>query len=182
MSLFIEKNILRIEIPNSEASINAQHKGIKDRTVGGYYLSNEYDKAYEFLNHLEGNFYIDFLRVYINISPLISKLDEGNLTKAFKNNMLPQKTCLKSIKYLIDHGDSLHKISPPLINENRKYIKLPNDDLVNDFRDLCLGNLTNILIRKMGIDSFLIYVEDNQKLEEYIKTGAIANWIDQYYD
>lgn len=176
MSTFIYNDMLRIEIPNSEASINAQHKGIKDRTVGGYYLSNEYDKVYEFLNHLEGNFYIDFLRVYINITPLISQLDEKKLTKIFKNNMLPQQASLGSIKHLIDHGDGLYKILPPTINDQKKYIKFANDQLTNDFKDLCLGNLTNILIKKMGSDSFLIYVEDNQKLDEYIKTGEIANW------
>lgn len=176
MSIIIKDDILTIELPNSEATINAQHNGIKDRTVNGYYLSNNYDEIYEFLNHLEGNFYVDFLRVYNNISSLIMRIDDENLSGGFKAKLLPQKACLDSLKYLISNGKSLYKISSPTINDQRKYIKFPNDRAIVDFKDLCLGDLTNIIIKKMGIDSFLIYAEDNNKLDEFIKSKQIVEW------
>lgn len=176
MSIIINNDILTIKLPNSEATINAQHNGIKDRTVNGYYLSNNYEEVYEFLNHLEGNFYVDFLRVYNNISSLIFRLDEEKLNGAFKTNLLPQKACLDSLKYLISNGNGLYKISSPTINDQRKYIKFPNDRAIVDFKDLCLGDLTNIIIKKMGVDSFLIYAEDNKKIDEYIKTKQIVEW------
>ena len=40
MSLIIYKDYIEITIPNSEASIDAQHVGIKDRSVGSYYMSD----------------------------------------------------------------------------------------------------------------------------------------------
>ena len=177
MSTVINDNILRIELPNSEAVIHAQHNGIDNKTVNGYYLNNQYDKVYKFLNNLEGNFYIDFLRTYNNINPLILRLDKEKWNEVFKDKLIPQRSSLDAIKYLIKKDKSLYKISPPIINDQKKYIKLPsNDDCIKYFKELCLGNLTNIIIQKLGIDSFLIYVEDNNKLDKFIETKEIFDW------
>ena len=176
MAIIIKNDVLYIELPNSEATINAQHNGIKDRTDNSYYLINNYDEIFKFLNELNGNFYIDFLRVYDNISKLINKLKDNNLSGAFKANLVPQEACLNSIKYLLSNNDGLLKIGSPSINDQKKYIKLPNEREIIDFKDLCLGDLVNIVIKKMSSDSFIIYAEDNNKLEQYIKSKEIIEW------
>lgn len=176
MSIIVKNDILTIELPNSEATINAQHNGIKDRTVNGYYLSNNFDEIYSFLNELNGNFYIDFLRTYNNMNKLIERLKNENFYGAFKSNLVPQIACLDSIKYLLSKNSGLYKTTSPSINDQRKYIKLPNDKEIIDFKDLCLGDLTNIIIKKMGNDTFLIYAEDNNKLDDLIKTKKIIEW------
>lgn len=57
MAMFLDEtnNLLRFDIPNSEASIDAQHFGIKDRTVGQYYMSEQYEICNGFLENLEGD-------------------------------------------------------------------------------------------------------------------------------
>ena len=66
MALIIYDNRIEISIPNSEAMICAQHVGIKDRTVGSYYMSESAGDVIAFLNNLKGEFYIDFYRTIQN--------------------------------------------------------------------------------------------------------------------
>ena len=49
-----DNNIIRIDVPNSEANINAQHWGIKDREVGSYYMSDNSLKCINFLSDFIG--------------------------------------------------------------------------------------------------------------------------------
>ena len=52
MALLLKEDRIEISIPNSEASICAQHEGIKDRSVGSYYMSDIYEnvkKKYDFI-------------------------------------------------------------------------------------------------------------------------------------
>ena len=45
MALLLKEDRIEITVPNSEASICAQHEGIKDRTVGSYYMSDIYENV-----------------------------------------------------------------------------------------------------------------------------------------
>ena len=49
-----DNNIIRIDVPNSEANINAQHWGIKDREVGSYYMSDNSLKCINFFSDFIG--------------------------------------------------------------------------------------------------------------------------------
>ena len=59
MALLLKEDRIEITVPNSEASICAQHEGIKDRTVGSYYMSDIYENVKEFLNDFVGLYYIN---------------------------------------------------------------------------------------------------------------------------
>ena len=133
MAIRFDNNKLIIELPNSEATINAQHNGIKDRT---------------------------------------------GLHAAFKMKLQPQEASLGGILYLIKTHDDLYKIDNPSINDQRKYIKFPSLDFnINNFKDVCIGDLTYIVFEKIGIDTFLIYAEDNNRIDELLKNKIVLKWM-----
>ena len=73
-------NMLVIHIPNSEASVDAQHNGGKDTTVGSYYMSEMQPEVHEFLNDFEGDFYIDLALVVRNAKEIYKELIDKNLS------------------------------------------------------------------------------------------------------
>jgi len=163
MSMYIKNDMLIVEVPNSEANLSAQFLGIKDRTVGQYYMSEIQDQVLSFLNNLEGNYYIDFLRTKQNIAKYIEKLKSSDFEKCLKSRLKPQIAALESIEWIHNEGKSLHKINPPSINSQKKYLKLDNDDnFIRIFKDLILGDLITINIQKLSFDSFLLYLDINK--------------------
>ena len=79
MEIFVDR--IEVHVPNSEALIEAQHYGIKDRTVGQYYMSEKSNEVIGFLNNLQGVFYLDFHISRSNIIALIEKLKENEKVK-----------------------------------------------------------------------------------------------------
>lgn len=159
MSMYIKNDMLVIEVPNSEASLSAQFLGIKDRTVGQYYMSEIQDEVLSFLNNLEGNFYIDFLRTKYNLETFIHYLKESGFENCLKSKLKPQIAALESINWIHNEGKSLHKINSPSVNVNRKYLKLDNsDNFIRIFKDLIVGDLITINIHKVSSNAFLIYL------------------------
>ena len=73
--IFDEKTkVLRFDVPNSEATIEAQHFGILDRTVGAYYMSDNSNFCKCFLNQFDGEYYIDISLVKRNAEKIINKI------------------------------------------------------------------------------------------------------------
>jgi len=159
MSMYIKDDILVIEVPNSEANLSAQFLGIKDRTVGQYYMSEIQDQVVLFLNNMKGNFYIDFLRTKYNLENYINYLKEKGFENCLKSKLKPQIAALESISWIHNEGKSLHKINPPTINQNKKYLKLDNtDNFIRIFKDLIIGDIITINILRMSSNSFLIFL------------------------
>jgi hypothetical protein len=174
MEIFVDR--IEVHVPNSEALIEAQHYGIKDRTVGQYYMSEKSNEVIGFLNNLQGVFYLDFHISRSNIIALIEKLKDNRLENCFKTNLISQYSTLKTIDWLITK-DHLYEISPPSINENNKYLKF---DLTNTYQKcffrLCLGDLTKIVIRKMSSDCFVIYLDENGTFQSKLDNNEFNNW------
>ena len=171
MSLILNNNRIEIVIPNSEASICAQHEGIKDRTVGSYYMSDIYNDVYNFLNHLKGNYYIDMLRTYKNMKELYDYIEEKEKFQLFKNALVDQLTIMNDLSIELNK-ETLYKIDPPTVNENYKYLKFDrNDQIVKYFEDLLLGDLTSIIIRKLSNDTFIIYGETVEEYKEKLENN-----------
>jgi len=163
MSMYIKNDMLIVEVPNSEANLSAQFLGIKDRTVGQYYMSEIQDEVLSFLNNLEGNFYIDFLRTKQNIGYYIKKLKDSGFEQCLKSKLKPQIACLESIEWIHTEGKSLHKINPPSVNSKKKYLKLDNNDnFVRIFKDLIIGDLITINIQQLSFNSFLLFLDINK--------------------
>lgn len=182
MSMIIdeENKILRIDVPNSEANINAQHCGIKDRTVGAYYMSENYNLCSTFLCGFSGEYLIDLSACVTNAKRYLDFLIENNYSKAFKNQLTPQLNALEAMKWLIKNNEShFYKICPPFVNENQKYMKLDNNDAtINLFKTLVLGDLVSIYIRKVGENGFILYLDKNPKFKNLIDKNVILNWME----
>ncbi len=181
MSMLIdeEKRVLRFDVPNSEANINAQHCGIKDRTVGSYYMSDCYELCAAFLANFEGEYFIDVPLCIRNAKSVLDLLKEKGYQKAFKSELTPQFNALVALEWsLSDPNEYFHKINAPSVNEQQKYLKLDNDDdVITLFKTLVLGDLVSIYIKKVGQNGFLIYLDKNPKFNELMDNNDVLRWM-----
>lgn len=180
MSMIIEEDnkILRFDVPNSEASINAQHFGIADRTVGSYYMSENYELCKSFLDDFEGEYYIDISLTIRNIKKILAILKDRDYSNAFKSLLVPQFKNLEALEWLLQTGDYYYQMKSPTVNDNQKYLKLDNeDDVVNSFRSLILGDLCSLYIKKIGSNGYMFYVDKNPSFDEIIKGNKVLKWM-----
>lgn len=180
MAMFLDEtnNLLRFDVPNSEASIDAQHFGIKDRTVGQYYMSEQYEICNGFLENLEGEYYIDVALSLNNAKQIIAKLKDLNYKNAFKNNLVPQERALEVFEWALNNNGGFYKINPPTINDKQKYLKLDNEDtMVVNFKSLVIGDLCSVNFKKIGKNGFVIYVDKIDSFDQIIKDNKVLNWM-----
>lgn len=181
MVLDEDKMILRFDVPNSEANINAQHCGIKDRTVGSYYMSENYGLCSSFLADFKGEYFLDIPLCVRNAKIILDLLKEKGYQKAFKNELVPQFSAVKALDWLVSScdGDFFYKIKAPSVNDQQKYLKLDNEDeAVTSFKTLVLGDLVSIYIKKIGLNGFLIYLDKNPKFDELINNNKVLKWME----
>ena len=179
MALTINGNYVIISIPNSEAGINAQHYGIKDRTVGMYYLSEMFDEVNKMLSLEDENskYYVDFVKTYNNAKHLYDSLKSRNLNQAFKSDLDLMKVTLDSINKQVEQGNDLFEIDKPTVNDQKKYIKFNVENAYFiSLRDVCLGDLSKIVIQRLSKNCFRIYMETIDNLDELIYNGTIKKW------
>lgn len=176
MSLLLKDDRIEISIPNSEASICAQHEGIKDRTVGSYYMSDIFENVKNFLNGFDGNYYIDFSKTYYNMNKLYEEIEKMDKISLFKSSLMDQYAIMDEVYELLNSNrDSLIQIPNPSVNDNMKYLKFDRTNkYIKMFEDLLLGDITSIIIKKMSKDCFVIY---GAYLDEY-KTKLEYNLVD----
>lgn len=174
-----ENNILRFDVPNSEAAIEAQHCGIKDRTVGQYYMSEQYELCNEFLSSLEGDYYIDLVLSVRNAKAIIDKLTNLNYNKAFKQQLNPQRTAIEALTWAIDGGEYFYKMKAPTINDKKKYLKLDNEDeMILSIKTLIIGDLCSLYIKKIGKNGFIFYLDKNPNFDSLLKQNEILKWME----
>lgn len=156
MALYFLNDKIEIIIPNSEASIIAQHIGIKDRTVGAYYMSENYDGVKVFFNNFNGKIYLDLFRTKQNLENMFNYIIEENKTNLFKSNIIEQLTLINDIES--NKKYDYYEIKMPVVNENQKYIKfIKEENNIKLFEDLLLGDLTKIVIKKLNNNTFIMY-------------------------
>ena len=176
MALLLKEDRIEISIPNSEASICAQHEGIKDRSVGSYYMSDIYENVKNFLNNFEGNYFIDLSKTYFNMNKLYEDIEEMEKISLFKSSLMDQYAIMDEIYELLNSNrESLVQIPNPSVNDNIKYLKLDRTNkYVKMFQDLLLGDVTSITIKKISRDCFIItgsYLpEYKEKIENIISS------------
>lgn len=179
MILNDEKNVLVFDVPNSEASINAQHRGIVDRTVGSYYMSENYELCKTFLSDFNGEYYLDLLFSIRNVKAIIQAIEEKNNSDKFKEGLIPQKKAIEALEWYISKDENYYSIKSPTVNDNQKYLKLDNTDTVVElFRTLILGDLCSLNFKKIGKDGYIIYIDKNTNFNQIIETNIPSKWKD----
>ena len=180
MSMVInqEKRELVFIVPNSEAPMEAQHKGIANRTVGSFYMSDRYDDCYDFLNAFEGFFYIDIGQSISNAICFLEKIKNKGLANAFKNTLRPQFDAVDALKWYREQEKcNYYAIACPTVNEQKKYLKFDNGDQVYKlFKTFLLGDLTKLIIKKIGDNGFMIYVDECDDFDSKIDNGVVSKW------
>lgn len=180
MSMIIDKeqNILRFDVPNSEANLNAQHHGGKPRTVGAYYMSENSKACREFLNDLCGRYYIDVNLCLKNINEILEFLKKNNYIEAYRDKLIPQEKQIEALKWALSSNEYFHEIPAPTINENEKYLKLDNtDDFITSIKTLILGDLCSLFFKKIGSDGFIIYIDKCPRFDEIVVENTILKWM-----
>lgn len=182
MALEIKNNLLIFSIPNSEAVINVQRKTEKTRTVGSYYLSNLADKAEEFLNGLNGHFYVDLNASFLYCEDFFNKLLE-NCRSLYRNDLYYLESAMKDIRWSASKNpdSQFFETFPPTIIDSRKYLKFPDQGTqMGLFRSLCLGDVTELIIEKLSTNTFRVYVRPKKAaLGAVTSVKALENWLKQ---
>ncbi len=171
-------NVIRIDVPNSEANINAQHCGIKDRGVGSYYMSENYVKCIEFLANFTGEYFIDIPLSVLNAKAILQTLKAKNYECAFKSNLAAQFNAVNAFEWATKDGEYFHKMKAPSVNDRQKYLKLDNEDeMVVLFKTLILGDLTSIFIKKIGDNGFVFYLDKCPDFDQKIENNTVLKWM-----
>lgn len=180
MSMIIdeEKRELVFIVPNSEAPLEAQHKGIANRTVGSFYMSDRYFACYDFLNTFKGEFYFDIGLCLSNAKRYLEILKNKGLANAFKNNLHPQFDAIAALEwYAKQEKCNYYLITPPSVNEQKKYLKFDNTDQVYKLlKTFLLGDLTKLVIKKMGSSGFIIYIDSCDDFDDKVSNGVVSKW------
>jgi len=162
----VDKSGFVIEIPNSEAAIGSQRVGIKDRTVGQYYLSNQAEEIGELLSGMALQSFIDFGASYLHMRDFITKLSLIGVDRLYKNGFVAIENSLKTIERI---GNSLSnllmfKIENPRVSLSRKYLKMSSrKEFFRVFSNLVLGDITEIVFEKLNNNTLRIFVRPAYK-------------------
>ncbi len=178
MEINFEKQELVFTIPNSESPLEAQHKGISNRTVGSFYMSDRYQECFLFLNQFKGDFFVDIPLCITQITTLLNQLKQNHLEDSFKSKLMPQFDAIEALKWYVD-GEKckFYKISAPTVNEQKKYLKFDNlDGVYKLLKTLLLGDLTKLIIKKIGANGFIVYIDFIDDLEKKITNRTISKW------
>ena len=182
MSMELIKNAsIVVTIPNSEAVVKNQLKGIEDRTVGMFYTNDNGARKEEimdfFNNFNDSNIYqINILKTkeyskYVtkHIFPLEDKFKYG--LSNYKENILTFKN--SNSDYIKINSISLSE------NNNSRYLKFDrNDDISNKFYNILLGDISTLVITKIDEFTFELFpsiqissILENIRNETFIDSG-----------
>lgn len=163
MTLNKEKNYIRVLIPNSEATISAQIKNIKDSEVTGYYTNDKEEVKKEIVTFLDNDY--DYIICVNDVLNMVSKLNEyiTDFSSIYKDSM---SSINDSYEYFKVNANKYLRIPRMHYSgvENR-YLKFENQDpVVKKLRAILYGDITGFDIIKDENDKYYIispFVKDN---------------------
>jgi hypothetical protein len=171
MATNLFRNTLVINVPNSEAPIINQLKGISDSEVTGFYTNDDPQKYQEIKDFFDG-FKLDF----IVDSRLMANYQKDYKKKVFKFSSL-FKSGLQEIEgNFVDFVHSDKKIKKLYYGgEKNRYLKFDiTDKLTKKFKELIIGAITQIVIEK-NLDHFRIYLKFIDNCEYFLSSKATFN-------
>lgn len=159
MSMILEKenNRIKVLIPNSEATISAQIKNIKDSEVTGYYTNDKDEIKKELTDFLSQDY-----NYILSIKETISTMEELNKYKdefgyIFKDSM---NNVNESYNYFNNITEKFIRIPKMYFSGvDNRYFKFDNQDLiVKNLRNILYGDITGFyILRNDEIKVYVIY-------------------------
>ena len=185
MSMILEKdqNRIKVIIPNSEATISAQLKCIKDSEVTGYYMNDKEEIKKEFVNYLADEF--DYLLNVPATVDVITRIKDNfydDYKEIYKDNFSSLES---SLNYFKSINNNVLRIPRMFYSgQNNRYFKFENSDpAVKKLREILYGDITGFYISKNNnyyiITPYL--VENAKEILEKRKTKILNNSDIQYW-
>jgi hypothetical protein len=147
----INRDFIQFHIPNSETIIECQRKGIKDRSVGQYYIGNNIKAIEDFLRDFDLLYFVDFANSYVSLEAFLLKIKNLGVDKLYKYEMKASLDAIELIKEAIskDHSNSFFRVEKPKLGLSKKYLKIESKmSIYSLFKQLILGDLIDLILEK----------------------------------
>lgn len=167
MSMILEKenNLIKVLIPNSEATISAQIKNIKDSEVTGFYTNDKEDLKKEIVEFLSKDY--DY---FLNVNDVVRTIEKLNNYKddfgyIYKDSM---SSIDSSYQFFTNFPNEYVRIPKMFYSGvDNRYFKFDNQDpVVKKLRAILYGDITG----------FNIIREDDQQqyiISPFVKDGVM---------
>ena len=186
MSMILEKdnNRIKVVIPNSEATISAQLKCIKDSEVTGYYMNDKEEVKKEFVDYLAEEYeYILNVPATVQLIKTIKDEFYEDYNMIYKDNL---SSLEKSLDYFSRVNNNFIRIPKMYYSgQNNRYYKFENTDVViKKLREILYGDITGFYISKQNnyyvITPFLVEnakdILEKRKDKILNENNAIQYW------
>lgn len=184
MAMYLHNEKIVVDIPNSEAVVDCQIKGIKDRDVTGYYTNDDRSlkKGIEtFFGNFDMAFEIDVWHTQLYVNNINEKVMP--LKKSFKSGLANFNSNANVFNE--------NKLIPAMFfgGTDGRYLKFDNNNLIcKAFKNILLGDITSLIIEK-NEGKFILYPvlrKDFLKIlarkSEMHTKQELADILDYYYE
>ena len=165
MILDKEKNSIRVLIPNSEATISAQIKNIKDSEVTGFYTNDKEELKKEIVDFLASDY--DYIVKVDDILNMISELNKykDDFGYIYKDSM---SSINDSYEYFKANANKYLRIPRMYYSGvDNRYFKFENQDpVVKKLRAILYGDITGFDILKNDNEKYYI-------ISPFIRNNAV---------
>ena len=176
-----DASIITIIPPNSEVGMDWQRFGNRPRTVGGYYVSRKGEEVKTFLYDFYGSYSIDLLKSYFLCKELYENLIQ-NCSGYYCDGLRNLKQTINYINALLaDRKEAELVFEAHLsLTDSGKYLHIDNinDNSINLFKKMILGDIIEIVIKKVNDKAFTIYLRPRKGVTSYLADSSLfGRWL-----
>lgn len=170
------KNVLTVSIPNSEATISAQIKNIKDSEVGGFYTNDKEDIKSQIVEFLSQPY--DYLLDIQATLDLITKLNDlkSEYSSLYKDSM---SNLASSYEYFSNINTKYLRIPKMYYSGiDNRYFRFDNlDPVIKKLRAILYGDITGFNILKYNDNFYLVapFIKENANIVLSNKKSKMYN-------
>ncbi len=176
-----DRSIITIIPPNSEVSQDWQRLGNKPRTVGGYYVSKKESEIKSFLYDFYGSYSINLVISYYLCKELYEALIE-HCAGYYVDGLNHLKQTLNYIKALLAERKETQLIFDARLSltDSGKYLHIENinDNRISFFKRMILGDVIEIVIKRIDDKTFTIYLRPREGVTHYLEDYSLfGRWL-----
>ena len=188
MILEKEKNRIKVLIPNSEATVSAQIKNIKDSEVGGFYTNDKEEIKTQLANFLKEDYeYILDVDATLKMISVLNEL-KNEYFRLYKDSMTGVD---ESLEYFNSIQKRYIKIPKMFYSGvDNRYFRFENSDpVIKKLRSVLYGDITGFNIIKFNEQYYVItpFVKENaisilNEKKKKLFNGKYSNLQELYLD